>query len=194
MQAIDTEEQDRADMQRLAAGHDGALNELMERHAGPVFQFLYRMLASEEEAHDLAQETFVRVYRHCQRFDRRAKFTTWLYTIAGNLARNEHRRRSRHPSVSLEAEDEQSGGRLEEALTSGGTGPREQAEANERQQAVRAAIGSLPQDLREAVVLCEWEDLSAAEAAEVLQTSRRAVESRVYRARKLLRQKLQRWL
>src|SRR5437660_3359879 len=89
MATVDTASEDRADMERLAAGHDGALDSLMERHAGPVFQFLYRMVNDEAEANDLAQETFVRVYRHRERYDG-GKFTTWLYTIATNLARGEY--------------------------------------------------------------------------------------------------------
>ena len=75
METIDTAEQDRADMQALADGHEAALNALMERHAGPVYQFLLRMLSDEEDANDLAQETFVRVYRYRDRYDG-AKFTT----------------------------------------------------------------------------------------------------------------------
>src|SRR5208282_6597612 len=72
---------DRADMERLAAGHDAALNDLMERHATPLFHFLCRMLGNEEDANDLAQETFVRVFRACTSFRTGEKFSTWLYTI-----------------------------------------------------------------------------------------------------------------
>jgi RNA polymerase sigma factor (sigma-70 family) len=73
---------DGADMQRLAAGHEAALNDLMARHGQPVFHFLCRMLGNEGDANDLAQETFVRVYQHRASFRPGAKFTTWLYTIA----------------------------------------------------------------------------------------------------------------
>jgi|ERR1051325_49474 RNA polymerase sigma-70 factor (ECF subfamily) len=193
METIDTEAVDKADMERLAKGHDGALNDLMERHGGPVFQFLYRMLGDEQDANDLAQETFVRVYRNRERFDGN-KFTTWLYTIAGNLARNEYRRRSRHPAVSLQSENADNDAKLEESLASPQAGPREAAERHEQFDAVRAAVQELPDELREALVLCEWEEMSAADAATVLQTTSRGVESRIYRARKLLREKLKRWL
>lgn len=193
METIDTEAIDKADMERLAQGHDAALNALMERHSGPIFQFLYRMLGDERDANDLAQETFVRVYRNRERFDG-GKFTTWLYTIAGNLARNEYRRRGRHPVVSLHSESADSAGTLEDVLPSSESSPREAAEAEEQHQAVRAAVDDLPADLREALVLCEWEELSAADAAAVLQTTSRAVESRLYRAKKLLRDRLKRWL
>jgi RNA polymerase sigma-70 factor (ECF subfamily) len=165
----------------------------MERHSGPVFQFLYRMLGDEQDANDFAQETFVRIYRNRERFDG-GKFTTWLYTIAGNLARNEYRRRGRHPVVSLNAECAGSEGSLEDVLPASIAGPREAAEAQEQHAAVRAAVDELPDELREVLVLCEWEEMSAADAATVLQTTSRAVESRLYRARKLLKDKLKRWL
>lgn len=193
METIDTEALDKADMERLAQGHDAALNALMERHGGPVFQFLYRMLGNEEDANDLAQESFVRVYRHRERFDG-SKFTTWLYTIAGNLARNEYRRRARHPVVSLQADSPDNEGSLESVLPSSNPGPREATESQEQQEAVRRAVRQLPEDLREALVLCEWQELSAAEAAAILETTTRAVESRLYRAKRLLRDQLKRWL
>jgi RNA polymerase sigma-70 factor (ECF subfamily) len=190
---IDTAGQDRADMERLAGGHDAALNDLMERHAGPVYQFLFRMLNDEEDASDFAQETFARVYRYRDRYDG-GKFTTWLYTIAANLARSEYRRRGRHPNVSLEAESGENGQTLGETLKSSGAEPSEQADAAERQRVVRQAVDRLPAELREAVVLCEWEELSVADAADVLNTTRKAVESRLYRARQRLREQLVKWL
>ena len=193
METVDTEALDKADMERLAQGHDAGLNALMERHAGPLFQFLLRMLGDEQDANDLSQETFVRVYRHRERFDG-SKFTTWLYTIASNLARNEYRRRARHPVVSLHAENPGAEGSLEDTLPAADSGPRTAAELQEQQEAVRAAVQQLPDDLREALILCEWQEMSAAEAATILQTTSRAIESRLYRARRLLRDQLKRWL
>jgi RNA polymerase sigma-70 factor, ECF subfamily len=188
MESIDTSEQDRKDMERLANGHDAALNDLMERHAGPVYQFLFRMLNNEGDANDCAQETFVRVFRHRDRYDGK-KFTTWLYTIASNLAKNEYRRRGRHPNVSLEAESEE-GKSLGDTLKASEAGPSDAAERAERQKVIRDAVNALPNDLREAVVLCEWEEMSVAEASEVLNTTKKAVESRLYRARQRLREDL----
>jgi RNA polymerase sigma-70 factor (ECF subfamily) len=95
---------DRADMEQLIAGHDAALNDLMERHATPVFHFLCRMVGNEDDANDLAQETFARVFRARASFRTSEKFSAWLFTIAANLARNHFRWRARHPNVSLEAE------------------------------------------------------------------------------------------
>ncbi len=193
METIDTAELDRADMERLAGGHDAALNALMQRHAGPVYQFLFRMLNDEEDANDFAQETFARVYRYRDRYDG-GKFTTWLYTIASNLARSEYRRRGRHPNVSLEAQSGEEGKSLGDMLMSSGVGPGEEVDAAERQHTVRQAVDELPPDLREAVVLCEWEEMSVADAATVLNTTKKAVESRLYRARQRLREQFSKWL
>ena len=185
---------DRVDMERLAAGQDAALNDLMERHATPVFHFLCHMVGNEDDANDLAQETFVRVFRARASFRTGEKFSTWLLTIAANLARNHFRWRSRHPNVSLEAETGETEQTLGGTLPANDPAPNEQALATERAAAVRAAVGKLPEDLREAVVLCEWEELGVAEAAAILETTPKAVESRLYRARQILREKLKSWL
>jgi RNA polymerase sigma-70 factor (ECF subfamily) len=185
---------DRADMERLAAGQDAALNDLMERHAPPVFHFLCRMVGNEDDANDLAQETFVRVFRARATFHPSEKFSTWLFTIAANLARNHFRWRSRHPNVSLETETGESEQTIGSTLPASDPAPNEQALAAERAAAVRAAVGKLPEELREAVVLCEWEELSMADAAKILEATPKAVESRLYRARQILRERLKPWL
>jgi RNA polymerase sigma factor (sigma-70 family) len=193
MEKIDTAEQDRLDMEKLVAGHDSGLDALMERHAGPLFQFLFRTLNDEEDANDLAQETFVRVYRYRDRYDG-GKFTTWLYTIASNLARSEFRRRRRHPNVSLEANKGEDGNPLADTLKSSVGSPNENLENAERDRAVRSAVDALPVDLREAMILCEWQEMTVADAAKVLNTTRKSVESRLYRARQRLRPTLDKWL
>jgi RNA polymerase sigma-70 factor (ECF subfamily) len=185
---------DRADMERLAAGHDAALNDLMERHATPVFHFLCRMVGNEDDANDLAQETFVRVFRARASFRTGEKFSTWLFTIAANRARNHFRWRSRHPNVSLETETGETEQTLGSTLPANDPAPNEQALTAERAAAVRAAVSKLPEDLREAIVWCEWEERSVAEAAAILETTPKAVESRLYRARQILRERLKSWL
>jgi RNA polymerase sigma factor (sigma-70 family) len=194
MENIDSHARDRADMERLMAGHDAALNDLMERHAEPVFHFLCRMVGNEDDANDLAQETFARVFRARASFRLNEKFSTWLYTIAANLARNHFRWRERHPNVSLESaadEPEQSLGNI---LPAHDLSPVEQAVVTERATMVRAEIARLPDELREAIVLCEWEERSVAEAAVILGATPKAIESRLYRARKTLRERFSRWL
>jgi RNA polymerase sigma-70 factor (ECF subfamily) len=152
------------------------------------------MVGNEDDASDLAQETFVRVFRARASFRTGEKFSTWLFTIAANLARNHFRWRSRHPNVSLETEAGESEQTLGSRLPATDPAPNEQALAAERVAAVRTAVSKLPEDLREAVVLCEWEELSVAEAAAILETTSKAVESRLYRARQILRERLKPWL
>jgi len=166
----------------------------MERHAIGVFHFLCRMVGNEDDANDLAQETFVRVFKSAKSFRAEQKFSTWLFTIAANLARNHFRWRSRHPNLSLEAENPETEQSLGSTLPANSPAPHEAALAGERAEAVRAAVKNLPEDLREALVLCEWEERSVAEAAVILETTPKAVESRLYRARSLLRERLKNWL
>jgi len=185
---------DRADMEKLQAGHAAALNDLMERHAAPVFHFLCRMVGNEDDANDLAQETFVRVFKSAAGFRLEQKFSSWLFTIAANLARNHFRWRARHPNVSLDAENPETAQTLGGTLPADGAPPNEAALATERAAAVRQAVRQLPDDLRAAIVLCEWEDRSTAEAATILAATPKAVESRLYRARQILRERLKSWL
>ncbi len=194
METSDNDRRDTTDMERLVAGQDAALNDLMGRHATPIFHFLCRMVGNEDDANDLAQETFVRVFKSRANFRRGEKFSTWLYTIAANLARNHFRWRSRHPAVSLDAETGESGQTLGSAIPANTATPAEQTHATERAAAVCSAVSGLPEDMRAAIVLCEWEDRSVAEAAKILEATPKAVESRLYRARQLLREHLKSWL
>lgn len=194
MEPTDNDAQDRADMVRLQAGQDAALNDLMARHATPIFHFLCRMVANEDDANDLAQETFVRVFKSAKNFHTEQKFSTWLFTIAANLARNQFRWRSRHPNLSLDAENPETEQSLGDTLPTNSPTPNEAVLTGERAAAVRSAVQSLPEDLRAALVLCEWEERSVAEAATILETTPKSVESRLYRARQVLRERLKTWL
>lgn len=187
-----TDQQDGLDMSRLAEGHDAALNDLMSRHAEKLFHYLIRQLQDENDAADLAQETFARVYQNRTRFQRGAKFSTWLYTIATNLVRDRFRWRTRHPQVSLDGDNEQTGSALSNNLADSALGPREQLQHEERTDAIRRAIAKLPEDLRTALILAEYEERSHAEMADILGCSVKAVESRIFRARQQLRARLER--
>jgi RNA polymerase sigma-70 factor (ECF subfamily) len=181
-------------MEKLQSGNDAALNDLMERHATPVFHFLCRLTGHEDDANDLAQETFVRVFKSRGSYRSGEKFSTWLFTIAANLARNHFRWRTRHPNVSMDAESPETGQTVGSTLPGGSPLPNEAALAEERAAAVRQAVQTLPEEMREAIVLCEWQEHSVAEAAAILETTPKAVESRLYRARQILRQRLKDWL
>lgn len=180
-------ERDQADMIRLAAGQDVALNELMERHGPKLFSYLLRSLQNEEDAADLAQETFVRVYQNRAKFDAHQRFSTWLYAIATNLVKDRFRYRSRHPQVSIDAESEASGRSFSDTLQEQRATPRERAQTGEMAELVKQALGALPEELRTPLILSEYEELSQAEIAAVLHCSVKAVEMRIYRARQQLR-------
>jgi RNA polymerase sigma-70 factor (ECF subfamily) len=190
MDTVDPEAQDRAEMARLANGHREALDALMERHGPSIIRFLRQMLGNEEDAQDLAQESFVRVYRSCGSYRPEHKFSTWLLTIAANLARNQLRWRSRHPNVTMDGDAGPAEQPLSAVLPSEALTPREAMLETERHEAVREAVRGLPSELREAILLCEWEECSVADASVVLGTSAKAVESRLYRARQRLKQRL----
>ena len=174
-------------MERLAAGHERALNDLMARHSQKLFNYLIRSLQNEEDAADLAQETFVRVYQNREKFNSEQKFSTWLYTIATNLVKDRFRYRSRHPQISMDAENEATGGALRDSVASDSPVPGEGLQGEERAEIVRKALTALPEDLRTPLILYEYEDLAYGAIAEILHCSTKAVETRIYRARQQLR-------
>lgn len=181
-------------MARLASGHDAALNDLMERHAERLFHYLARCLQDEDDATDLAQETFVKLYQSRARFDPKRKFSTWLYAIASNLVRDRFRWRSRHPHVSLDARSDVSGNDFRETIPDPKPSPGEKVEAAERTDAVRRAVAALPEELRTPLILAEYEERSQQEIGEILGCTAKAVETRVYRARRQLRASLRKLL
>lgn len=189
-----TDAQDQSDIARLASGHGAALDDLMERHSQRLYHYLIRVLQDEAEAADLAQETFVRVYQSCHRFKPSGKFSTWLFTIATNLARDRIRWLSRRKNIPLETNDDGADTGLKNILPSNEPTPREKLEAEECAEAVRRALAELPEDLRVPLVLAEYEEQSHVEIAAVLDCSPKAVEMRLYRARQQLRQRLSKWL
>lgn len=191
----ETDAQDRETMARLIAGDDEALRELVDRHGPGVLTLLERLVGSKDDALDLCQETFLRVHRHRLEYDPSRPFRTWLITIAANLGRNVLRARRRFLRVPLDSHDaEAAGASISEILAAEGNRPDEALEAGERRDAVRGALDRLSPDMRSAVVLVDLEDLSVKEAAVALRLSPRTVESRLYHARRLLRERLMRWL
>ncbi len=175
-------------MRRLQAGEEAALAGLMQRWEQPVKRFIFRVVGNPTEAEDLAQEVFVRVYTRRATWRSGAKFSSWCFAIAANQAKNRLRWWRRRPALSLDAWSEAGGETPDES--SAGAQAAELAARHERITAVRAAVAALPLDLRAALVLFEFEDQSVAEIAAILGCTPKAVENRLYRARRSLREKL----
>jgi len=175
-------------LERLQAGDEPAFRELLARWQRPVLSFVYRMTGDASTADDIAQEVFVRVFRRVGDFRRRpgrASFSTWLFQIARNAALDHLRHRSRHPTESLDALPGSGG-----TLASCGPSPAAATFSREVGAEIARAVAALPEDQRTALVLAEYEDTPVAEIAAIMDCSEKSVESRLYRARQTLRQKL----
>jgi len=178
-------------MLRLKNGEDLILNELMTRWQQPLVAFIYRYIGHQADALDLAQETFVRVYQSRSRYTARAKFASWLFTIAANLCRNYVRRWERGGGTAMESLDADSTKTSEWFLTSDDS-PDQAAIKSELISSIKKALKKLPHDLKTVILLYEYEDRSYEEISSVLGCTIKAVEMKLYRARKLLRELLSR--
>lgn len=174
-------------MERIAAGDHAAFRQLVERHQHAVIGTVAKMLGNSMDSQDIAQQVFLRVWRHAKHYRPEAKFTTYLFTITRNLVFNESRRRSRKKEVSADERAENSHQLI-------AADPDRQPDAElihaELQAAVDAAIHSLPETQRMAVILRRYEQLSYEEIAAVLHLSVSAIKSLLFRARTTLRDSL----
>ena len=178
-------------MLRLKDGEDLMLNELMTRWQQPLVAFIYRYVGHQADALDLAQETFVRVYQARARYTARAKFASWLFAIAANLCRNYMRRSARGAGTAMESLGSNSADSSQWILSSDDS-PDQAVIKSELIATVKEAISKPPHDLRTAILLYEYDDLSYEEISSVLGCSVKAVEMKLYRARKLFKQLLSR--
>ncbi len=181
-------------MARVQAGDETALGALMERWELPVKNVIARLVFNATEAEELAQETLVRVWQQREKFRVGAEVRPWVFSIAVNLARNRLRWWRRRPEVALEhwTEDGEKEGRREGEMGGGRDGG--DLERKERAAAVRDAVAALPAELREALVLFEYEEMSQADIAVTVGATVKAVEARIARAKEKLRVALARWV
>jgi RNA polymerase sigma-70 factor, ECF subfamily len=171
-------------MARGAQGDDEAFGILVTRWERRVFAFLEIMVGSREEAQDIAQEAFLRMCRHAKEYRPSGQFRSWLFRIAGNLARSRLRRRRILPWIRFDP--------LVHNRPAPSKGPDMIREKEEERIAVRRALGRLPDRQRQAVVLRQYEDLSYREIAETMGTTVPAVETLLFRAMTALRKELAR--
>ena len=186
---------DAALMLRVKRGDRAAFGELVEKYKQPVTNFIFRTLRDEIESEDLAQNVFVQVWKSRSRYQRTAKFSTWLFTIARNLCLNELRRRSRHPAESLEethTENEDVPARQFEDKSQ--MIAHEHLLHGELAKKIEEALADLPENQRSAILLCRQDELSYEEIAKVLKTSLSATKSLIHRGRETLKEKLKPYL
>lgn len=165
-------------------GEERAFNELVQRYQNRLLNFVYRTVGDRERAEDLVQEVFVRVYRHLHRFDRSKKFSTWVYTIASNLAKNELRNRSRNPLVLFQTvqknwEDDDRAIDFEDPNSR----PDDLYRKRHLREVVEKSVAQLPEHHRDVFVLRELEGKSYEEIAEITGCNLGTVKSRLNRAR-----------
>ena len=165
-------------------GEERAFQELVQRYQTRLLNFIYRTIGDRERAEDLVQEVYIRVYRHLHRFDRSKKFSTWIYTIASNLAKNELRNRSRNPLVLFQTikknwQDEDRPLQFEDATSR----PDDLYRKRHLRALVEDTVAKLPEHHREVFVLRELEGKSYEEIAEITDCNLGTVKSRLNRAR-----------
>ncbi len=177
------EQTDRALMERIGRGDEKALELLMARHERGVYALACRFLGDEGDAEDVAQETFIRIFRAARTYTPDAKFTTWLYTIVRNLCFNVLRKRKSAEIVSADEEG------IPE-LPSPSVSQLQQIIQNQLRERVRKAVERLPDHMRMAVLLHKFQGLQYDEIAAIFGCSVNAVKLRVHRAKAILAQEL----
>ena len=179
-------------MARFQAGDSDAMEQLFARFQKPLFNFFYRMVGRRETAEDLVQETFLKLCRFGSSFrGSDAKFTTWLYSVAGNQCRDYLRHSARRPETPLgDLEENYSEDIMDIPSASGDSSVEEHLIRMELRAELKAAIHSLPEKERTAIVLREYHDLEYKEIAEILGCPLGSVKVLIFRARQRLRGKL----
>ncbi len=171
----------------VLAGDRERFGDLVERYQGRLVNYLFRLVRNLDEAHDLAQEVFVRVYQALDRFDPQYRFSTWLFRVAQNAAIDVIRKR-RFRLVPLSRPDEDGGeGTWEIELEAPGAGALETLEGRERDQRVRVAIDALPWEYRELILLRHYGELAYEEIAEAKGMPLGTVKNKLFRARQMLK-------
>ncbi|MGA2370392.1 MAG: RNA polymerase sigma factor [Candidatus Korobacteraceae bacterium] len=182
-------------MLRVTAGDDSAFDYLVEKYRRPMISFMYRMTHNQAVAEELAQEVFLRVYRSRQSYAASAKFTTWLYRIATNLAVN-HARDTKHErpenTVNIDEPDADTGMTVD--VADSGLNAEQIILRRERLAAIRRQVEALPERQRMAVLMHKYQSMDYKEIAAVLKLSESATKSLLFRAYETLRETLKQFI
>jgi RNA polymerase sigma-70 factor (ECF subfamily) len=177
-------------VRRILAGEDSLFETLVRRYQVRVVSHVTRMVGSREDALDLSQEIFLKVFQALDRFNPAYKFSTWLFRIAGNAA-IDHLRKRRPRTVPLEVPDPEGGtGSFQPEQKSSGLDPYGELRNVERGEAITRAIQDLPADFRELIALRHFAGLSYEEIAEVKRMPLGTVKNKLFRARVVLKERL----
>ena len=178
-------------VERALAGDGDAFGEVVRRWERKIYALAYGFTGSVEEARDAAQETFISAYRNLQGFRGEAKVSSWLHRIAVNQCISRQRRARVRAETGIEDEEKSPALRL---VAKGAMGsPAHAAESKQRAEAVRRAVAALPRELREVVLLKEFEELTFQEIADALGIPLSTVKGRLYTALRQLRLRLERF-
>ena len=186
----DVTQSDREVVARIQGGEAAAFDELVLRHQQRALNVAYQLLRNHEDATEVAQDAFVRVYQNIGQFRGECEFTTWLHQIVVNLARNKHRwwmRRGRQTTVSMDCPVATEEGEMQMQIADKLDGPDTQLVQDEFVQTLSRKMAGLPRKFREVLVLRNIEELSYEEIATALDCSVGTVKSRIARAREALR-------
>lgn len=176
---------------KLAAGGDrNAFAELVDLYKDKIYHLAYRMLYNQQEAEDIVQETFLRVFKNLDRYDQNQKFSTWIFRIGTNLCIDRLRRRKMTYSLDAQITDSE-GVNGYGMLSDDELGPEGKVVLSETQQQIRKAIDALPEKYKSIVILRYLHDLSLQEIGDILQMPVTTVKTRVHRGREFLRKRLE---
>jgi RNA polymerase sigma-70 factor (ECF subfamily) len=186
------EETDEALMIMYQQGNTRAFETLLERHRGPVYNFILRNVGAREVAEDLLQDTFLRVIKGMATYQRKAKFTTWMYTIARNLCIDHSRRKKhrKHPSIDHPMTGEEDGGTLLDVIGNDDLPADRQTVSWRLHRIMRRAISRLAEEQREVFLMREFLNMPFKEIAEVVGISQNTAKSRMRYALEKLRLEL----
>lgn len=177
----------------ILAGDQDRFGDLVERYQGRLVNYLFRLLRNVDEAHELAQDVFLKVYQALDRFDPSYRFSTWVFRVAQNAAIDQIRKR-RLRFVPLGRPDDGEGELPERELPSEDRGPYSELRNRERGEAIQAAIDALPWEYRELIVLRHFGELSYEEIAQLKQMPLGTVKNKLFRGRQTLKEKLSSFL
>ena len=177
----------------ILQGEEGVFADLVHRYQGRLVNYLARMLRNEDDAHDLAQEVFLKIYGALDRFDPRFRFSTWLFRVAQNAAIDRIRkRRLKLVSLTRPADEDGDGGDWE--LPGDGPTPYRTSRNIERGQAIRQAVAELPWEYRELISLRHYAEMSYDEIAKLKEMPLGTVKNKLFRGRQMLKEKLEDFL